>query len=334
MSFPTTPTLVEDEGSLIVSNKDSPEVINFQSLFARIKESCDDEPETLFELARQDDGTRRLAVKLFWAAWSLKAAEGRERNLFTSPVDPKFLATWRDYEKRYDRIVTEIDTEDFMPGMGEADPTRPSPEERWQAADEEAHDRARAFAGAIDFAFEQATDEGRDFPDGFREEIEDAIGAWKRWESSSGFSLRGAFRRRELIPFVLVPRHVSGSKENSHKISMLDNLREAHDAFIYGASYAALGLMRSIMEVVLRDHYGAEGEDLSERINRVRRLPVGASRADLHRLRKLANDILHLDADQGERMEKVEPKQLEKEMISLLDVLRALIEGVPTWRSR
>ena len=40
---------------------------------------------------------------------------------------------------------------------------------------------------------------------------------------------------------------------------MLTNLQQAHDAFVYGAHYAALALMRSIMEAVLRDHYGAEG---------------------------------------------------------------------------
>jgi uncharacterized protein DUF4145 len=50
-----------------------------------------------------------------------------------------------------------------------------------------------------------------------------------------------------------------------------------------------LALMRSILEAVLRDHYGAEGEDLSERINQARQLPSGASVAALHRLRKLAN---------------------------------------------
>ena len=52
---------------------------------------------------------------------------------------------------------------------------------------------------------------------------------------------------------------------------MLKNLQEAHDAFVFGATYAALALMRSIMEAVLRDHYRADGKDLSERIRNPRR---------------------------------------------------------------
>ena len=66
---------------------------------------------------------------------------------------------------------------------------------------------------------------------------------------------------------------------------MLENLRQAHDAFVSGAPFAALALMRSILEGLLRDHYGAEGKDLSDRINQAsKRLPSGASAAALHRL--------------------------------------------------
>ena len=89
-----------------------------------------------------------------------------------------------------------------------------------------------------------------------------------------------------------------------------------------------LALMRSIMEAVLRDHYGAGGEDLSERIRSARnRLPHGANEAALHRLRRLANAVLHLDREKDEDLPSMNDKQLEKEIVSLLFVLRALIEG-------
>jgi hypothetical protein len=75
---------------------------------------------------------------------------------------------------------------------------------------------------------------------------------------------------------------------------------------------------------------GAEGKDLRERINHAsRRLPSGASAAALHRLRKLANAVLHLDPEKDEGLPKIEPIPLEKEIVSLLFVLRALIEGAP-----
>ena len=67
-----------------------------------------------------------------------------------------------------------------------------------------------------------------------------------------------------------------------------------------GAEVVALALIRFIVEAVLRDHYRADGRDLSERIRNARRLPLGTSQATLHRLRKLANAALHLDVDKDE----------------------------------
>lgn len=86
--------------------------------------------------------------------------------------------------------------------------------------------------------------------------------------------------------------------------------------------------MRSIMEAVLRDHYDAEGRNLCERIRNARdRLPPRANEANLHRLRKLANAILHLDREKDEGLANIDEVRLEKEILSLLFVLRALIEG-------
>ena len=143
-----------------------------------------------------------------------------------------------------------------------------------------------------------------------------------------GFDLADVFRRRRLVPFVFFPRHIAARHGAPEKTSMYQSLQQAHDAFIFGVPFAALALMRSIMETVLRDHYNAQGSDLDQRINSVRKaLPRGANEAALHRLRKLANSVLHGSADSGEVMTKLEPFQVEKEIVSLLLVLRALIEG-------
>lgn len=124
------------------------------------------------------------------------------------------------------------------------------------------------------------------------------------------------------------PRHVAA--RGGENLSIYESLRQAHEAFIYGAPYAALALMRSIMEVVLREHYGANGNDLSERISNSRKLlPKGATEASLHRLRKLANAILHLDPGNEAALLKLEPAEMEMEILSLLRMLRSLIEGAP-----
>ena len=74
--------------------------------------------------------------------------------------------------------------------------------------------------------------------------------------------------------------------------------------------------MRSIAEAVLRDHYSPEGRDLSEHIRNARgRLPPRANEAALHRLRKLANAILHLDREKDEGLPNLDGKQLEKEIV-------------------
>jgi hypothetical protein len=100
------------------------------------------------------------------------------------------------------------------------------------------------------------------------------------------------------------------------------------NSFVYGAAYAALALMRSIMEFALRDHYGAQGADLNECIRNARpRLPRAVSEAALHRLRRRANAILHLEQENDQGLSSMDEVLLE-EVVSLLFVPRALIEGI------
>lgn len=134
------------------------------------------------------------------------------------------------------------------------------------------------------------------------------------------------------MPFVLFPRHVAGHHGPTEKLSIYDNLRQAHEAFIFGTPSAALALMRSILEIVLRDHYGSQGDlQLYERINSSRKLlPSSANAEALHRLRMIANAVLHLDKERKEAVPKLGPIELEKEILRLLRVLRDLIEGAPS----
>jgi len=321
---------------MMANNKDSGEVVKFMTLFARLKDWSDDDPESLTDLAREDEAVKNLCNALSWTAHYLRMNERRHRQLFAAPVDPKFLTAWRDFEQRFERALAGIWLADVFPEFEAGEPKRTSESElQWENTDHEAAEQSRAIENAIDFAYAQATQGWNEFPDGFREGIEDGMAAWERVKRDAGFDLRGVFRRRELVPFVLVPRHVAAKQGSAEALSMLKNLEQAHDAFVFGAPYAGLALMRSVMEVLLRDHYRAEGKDLSECINHARqRLPRGANAAALHRLRKLANAILHLDSEKDEGLRKIETIQMEKEVVSLLFVLRALIEGAPHRRPR
>jgi len=313
-----------------MNQKDSPEVMKFMVLFARLKEWSDDTAEGLVDFARTDSSVKELCINLWSAALSLQMNEKRRRELFATPVDPAFLAAWRDFEARYESVLSGIWLAEFLPELGTAESSNmPKSDLQWDNADDEAAEQAGGIEEAIESARDNADqlDGNIDAPE-YIERVQDGIAAWERLKQDTGFDLRGVLRRRALVPFVLVPRQIAAKQGSAETLSMLKNLQQAHDAFVYGATYAALALMRSIMEAMLRDHYRADGKDLNERIKNARsRLPPGANEAALHRLRKLANAILHLDREKDEGLHSMTEVRLEKQIVSLLFVLRALIEG-------
>jgi hypothetical protein len=317
-------------GGETMTNKDSPEVVKFMSQLTRLKDWIDDDPAGLPELAKNDEVLKKLCKDLHFVASFLKSNERRRRQLFAAPVDPKFLTAWRDYEERYESTIMEIRFSDLVADL-EFEPSNvPKADFEWDFADDDAERQAGAIEEAIKFAQENADQDWRwdEDQDDFIQRIQDGVAAWDRLRQDTEFDLRGVFRRRELVPFVLVPRQVAVKYGSDKKLSMLKNLKQAHDAFVYGATYGALALMRSIMEAVLRDHYGVIGQGLDERINNARgRLPRGANADALHRLRRRANAILHLNLEKDEGLPSMDEQELEKEIVSLLFVLRALIEG-------
>jgi hypothetical protein len=48
----------------MTNGKDSAEVIKFLSLLARLKDCCDDDPEGLFDRAKEDEGLKGLCNQL------------------------------------------------------------------------------------------------------------------------------------------------------------------------------------------------------------------------------------------------------------------------------
>jgi hypothetical protein len=307
---------------------DSSQVVEFMALFQKLRDWIDDDPNSLEKLAADDEALKQLCNDLGFAATVLSMNEKRQRRLFSAPSDPKFIEAWRTYEDRYASPVSGI----FLSDLG-LDPG-PSPVKNrsradflWETADDDAKDQAEAIEGAITFANDQATQDYRDFPDGLRESIEEGTSAWTRLAKETDFDLRVIFRRRELVPFIVIPRHVSQHHGEAEKLSLLTHLQQAHDAFIFGVPFAALALMRSILETTLKMHYHATGTNLEKLIDNCSCLPPDSSRPALHRLRHLANDVLHFNK---ERIRL--PADFERELLSLLNVLRALIEGAPSWR--
>jgi len=310
---------------MMAAAKDATELAKFMTLFQKLRDWIDDEPSGLDALAEKDGSIKQLCVDLDLAASYLSMNERRRRRLFAAPVDPKFIEAWRAYEERYATQIARVWLSDLGLGAASSPANDGSAgDTKWMLADDDAEVQARAIEKAMDFAEFNIDQEHRDFPNDFRADIENGIAAWSSLKEATGFDLRGVFRRRELVPFVLIPRHVAHKHGDAEKLSLFTHLQQAHDAFVLGVPFAALALMRSVLEVTLERHYGAEGQDLKERIENCRSLPKGASKAALHRLRRLANAVLHVD-EERHRL----PRDMEKELLSLLVVLRSLIEGAP-----
>lgn len=316
--------------------KNSPEIIKFMALFQKLRNLIDDEPGGLEELAVNDPELRQLCDDLDLAATLLWAGKQRRRSQFAAPVNPKFVSAWRDYEERYELMVfgAKLSGDHEWLGFGPAAVTLDAEQHRaidvlWDRADSNALAKSSAVEAAFDYAKAEASNIVEFYSEEDVQQIEEGLAAWAQLKHETGLDLQGVFRRRELIPFVLVPRHVAQKHGSAEPLSLYTHLRQAHDAFVFGTHFAAVALMRSILETVLKLHYQARGDDLNELIKNCGSLPRGASKGALHRLRQLANEVLHVDKETARL-----PKDLEKELLSLFKVLRTLIEGAPTPPSR
>jgi hypothetical protein len=69
---------------MMTNGKDSAEVVKFLSLYTRLKDWCDDEPDAIFQLAITDKQFKDLCMQLLDAAERLHASEQRHRHLFAN----------------------------------------------------------------------------------------------------------------------------------------------------------------------------------------------------------------------------------------------------------
>lgn len=347
------------------AGKDDPRSIEFRRLYHKLRDWTDDDPSTLKIISSDDEGLKKLCIDLHFAQFSIQTDERRHRKLFREPVDAKFIADWRDCEDRWDAILSDVAWDEICSGVDLPTVTNARAKDPftllWQAADEDAIEAVAGF----DAAMEQAADSVSfgDFPDGTPESIERAIFELRQLRRKAGLDLRGVLRRRRLVPVVLIPTHVAARHGKKHgpqpdnKISLLLQLQQAQEAFVFGVPLAAISLMRALTELVLVYHYDFSAGDLADKINRLR---DEKTKNQLHRLRKLANDILHYgESSVNARESEFEQKrrrahlsvlatyaasltdgnfsrieadliQTEKDLISYLLTLRYLIEAAPT----
>lgn len=314
----------------MIGSKDDVRVVGFMVLYAKLRDWTDDDPSALTDLSAKDESVRNLCVSVAEAATQLFQSENRMRSLFAEPVDPEFLKAWRDYEARYSFVLAGIWLADAfgIDVVDDLDAPRKQQEDVFERREElarsEAQEAARNIQMVFNFAKDEIGEDAYDWPEGFVEDIESGIAAWERLTGEADIDVEGIIRRRRLVPFVLIPRHVSRHHGSAEKFSLFTHLQQAQEAFVYGIPFASIALLRSILEVTLRDHYHATGSNLEEYIGSARLLPANI-RPILHKLRKLANHIVHFNKGQIDL-----PQDMEKQILIYLYTLRALIEGAPT----
>lgn len=294
------------------------------TMFEKLRSLVGDDPDEVIPLSREDKSVQKLCNDLFLEEFFLRDSERTERQLFSAPVNKKFIQVWRDYEDRYDKPVSDaffinsgLDVSDLESDEISEDAGR------WQNADEAAAYQLKCLSIVLHHIRDRS-DNGELYDDEFKETIDEALKTWVHLRQRVGLNIREIFRRRELIPFILVPEHVAKKHGHTEKLSLFAYLQQAQDAFILGVPFAAYALMRSLLELVLSKHYPAFGDKLEKLIDSCHKLPEKVSKVDLHRIRYLGKDILHFNKDTIRL-----PANEEKEIIRLFNVLRRLIENAP-----
>lgn len=323
----------------MVGSEDDEDVIRFRTRFEKLRDWIDDNPVGLPKLAYDDAPLQALCFEVWESSNRISSKERRHRELFAGPVDPAFISAWRDFEERYRSAIFEITVVaslDLAPSNGHlaAKIENDRFDSEWRRAAEEAALDAAAVNAAINQAdvevcsvHESGSESNHSDYVEHLEEVKAGVTAWANLADQVGFDLEGVFRRRALVPFVNIPSHVANNQGKTDPLTLTTHLKQAQEAFVYGVPFAALALMRSILDVVLRRYYCEstfDKDDLKDIIDYARGLPSVANKQRLHRLRMLANNILHFNTDRVNL-----PREMEREILSFLLVLRALIEQAP-----
>ena len=314
---------------------DSDLVVKFLEKFNRLKECCSGNPKIIAEIAEADDECHALCVTLYSIASDLKAAELATARAFSSPTNPTFVKAWREWLLRFEKSVADIAVKHaFSEDLWVSLPAHLENEFNWEIAEATGIDiflsleqlliTSEVYRLEIEKMIRQVFNGEAQNPEKLA-----AYEAWRYYKEKVGFDPIGSARRRKLTPFVLVPRKVSDRVSLNHKASLLNLLADAQQAFIFGANNAAVALMRSIMENVLREHYNAEGGRLDELIGSVwNRLPANVHVNKLDRIRRMANSILHHDSLRRDPWSHLNEREIEEEMVEMFNMISALIEGV------
>jgi hypothetical protein len=295
-----------------------PDVINFMTLFCELCRWMKDDPSKLRIMVANDDTLAKLCNDLQFAGLVVRLDKRHSRKRFPGSVSNEFVTAWLEYEECWEPLVLDAVSDYIFGGIELADAYGTNAREefarRWELADEEARNTIAGF----EMAMERATDSLKvgNFPEDYAEAIEDSVVEFRLLPERVGKDLRGILRRRRLVPMVLIPAHLTEHHEKiwepqpNNRISLLLHLQQTQEAFILGVPLTTVSHMCALTELVLSSHYGFFSGNLQDKIDR---LPPNKTEKDAsHKLRMLANDVLHFGTRPEETRDESEETEFER----------------------
>lgn len=318
--------------------KDSDLVAIFLSHFSKLKNWVGNEPGGLTKLSNDDPSLTELCRKIYSSACELKAAEGTQRELFTERSNPGFIEIWRDFESRYASTLGSIAFSPLFRGgifkdnESHVRETAAIEADLFQRALEFAErecSNARYSEASSEYFFDPDED-SRDYSLTVEECVQSGLSYWRDFTDATGFDFESVLVRRGMVPFVLVPKHVSDGIGVDEKFSLFTQLKEAHEAFVFGLPRASAALMRSTLETILKKHYGAQGQGFDALAKNVAHLlPENANKDVLDQLWELGNRAIHIEEAGNRKVKKLAPPLNDTSILYFLLKLRELIEAAP-----
>ena len=343
------------------------QIVDFLGKFSLLKEICDDDPMELAKLCLTDDSAIEIFTKCYLSYIYVHDREKLNPNGFIHSVSIKYIKSYRDFQNRYHLLamlcamissepklrtgleklleIISIDEGAYTRLSGFSKPER-NDDISWESANKAAEDLSKAINSAIVFSESLACYLKDDKiireevvareDEGLLEEIDlanEGCETLRNLDDIYAVDLKGIFRRKRLSPLVLIPTKASFGSLSPFHLTMYSALQQAQQAFLFGIYFASISMLRSTVEVILRDYYKVGGinregrpKDLRQMIDDARvKLPKGISTMHLHRLRIRANEILHV-SPREDKLGENSVMALEIEVLDHLHVVRRLIE--------
>jgi hypothetical protein len=321
-----------------MSQSTHPDIIKFIALFERIKEITGDDPGRIPILARNDETFKALCRQLHTLHFSLCSKVRDEGDTIIQNVQPKFIEEWRQYEQEYHPYIGHVSVvHEVLVFHGILSDAPRAPEVSEEVDHENDLHEAREQGNAIRLRLELGSWERNR---GLTEELSDKLyngeKALARQIKSLDLDFEKLIFRENQLRTVHVPTH--SSKDATDPLSLVSFLQEAHRAFRLGLNLAAIGICRSVSEVLLRDHYeiAPDSKEFTKRFRLATADPMASQKGadgELTALVRYGSEILH-----GRRTEAIkhlpminipETATLEEVAFHWLKKLVKIVEGIP-----